>query len=175
LWVLAILVVGDHFHPFDDLAVEIFLNGDMRHGGGWRRAMPMLLARREPDHIAGMNLFNRTGLALRLAAAGCDNQGLTERMCVPRGASTWQSGPQHPRESSRCAVRSHDPRVKLISMPGFEQGDLMLPQPVRSNSSHYRLRHWKAIPARNQVEWDYSYSERRSRIFSGSWWRSRIA
>jgi hypothetical protein len=29
---LAILVVGDLFHPIDELAVERFLNGDMRHG-----------------------------------------------------------------------------------------------------------------------------------------------
>jgi hypothetical protein len=41
---LAILVVGDLFHPFDDLTVEIFLNGDMRHGGGRHRAMPSLFS-----------------------------------------------------------------------------------------------------------------------------------
>lgn len=45
----AILVVADLFHPVHDLAVEIFLNGDMRHRCGWRRATPMLLTRREPD------------------------------------------------------------------------------------------------------------------------------
>ena len=84
---LAILVVADLFHPFDELAVEIFLNGDMRHGGGWRRAMPMLFARRERDYITGINLFNRTALALYPPAAGCDNQGLTERVGAARGRS----------------------------------------------------------------------------------------
>jgi hypothetical protein len=80
---VAILIVGDLFHPLDHLTVEILLNGDMRHGGGWRRAMPMLLARREPDHIAGMNLFNQTDLALHPPATGCDHQGLTQRVSVP--------------------------------------------------------------------------------------------
>ena len=45
--------------------------------------MPMLLARREPDHIAGVNFFNRIPLALRPPATGHDNQGLTKRMGVP--------------------------------------------------------------------------------------------
>jgi hypothetical protein len=34
-------LVADLFHPVDDLAVERFLNCDMRHGGGWRGTMPM--------------------------------------------------------------------------------------------------------------------------------------
>ena len=89
---LAILVVADLFHPFDDLTVEIFLNGDMRHGGGWRRAMPMLFARWEPDHITGMNLFNRTALALNPPATGYDNQGLTERVGVPCCSSAGLEG-----------------------------------------------------------------------------------
>src|SRR5262245_37023183 len=68
-----ILVVADLFHPFDGFTVEIFLNGDVCHGGGWRCAMPMLLARREPDHITGMNHFNRTAFALHPPATGCNN------------------------------------------------------------------------------------------------------
>src|SRR5438876_2688985 len=50
---LAILFVADFLQPVDRLAVEPFLNRDVRHGGGWRSAVPMLLARRDPDHIAG--------------------------------------------------------------------------------------------------------------------------
>ena len=48
-----ILVVGDLLHPVDDLAVERFGNGDVAHRRGRRRPMPMLLAGREPDDIAG--------------------------------------------------------------------------------------------------------------------------
>ena len=55
--------VGDFFHPVDDFAVERFLNGDMSHGCCWSRAMPMLLACRKQDHIAGTDLLNRTALA----------------------------------------------------------------------------------------------------------------
>ena len=34
-----------------------------------------------------MDFLNRTTLVLRPAASGCDDQGLTERMGMPRGAS----------------------------------------------------------------------------------------
>jgi hypothetical protein len=81
-----VLFVADLFHPVDDLAVELFLGGDMRHGGGRRGAMPVLLARRKPDHVAGPDFLDRAALALRPAATGGDNQGLAQRMRVPRGA-----------------------------------------------------------------------------------------
>src|SRR5439155_2475900 len=55
---LAVLFVADFFHPLHDLAVECFLNRDVRHRGGRRSPMPMLQARREPDHIAGTNLLD---------------------------------------------------------------------------------------------------------------------
>jgi hypothetical protein len=50
--------------------------------------MPVLFPGRDPYHIPRPNFLDWIALALRPAAAGCDNQGLTERMCVPRGAST---------------------------------------------------------------------------------------
>src|SRR6266581_5356170 len=46
-----VLFVADLFHPVGGLAVEAFLNGDVRHGRGCRGAMPMFLTRREPDHV----------------------------------------------------------------------------------------------------------------------------
>ena len=54
-----VLLVADLFHPVDSLPVELFLNGDMSHGGGRHGTMPMLLTRREPDHITWPNFFNR--------------------------------------------------------------------------------------------------------------------
>jgi hypothetical protein len=47
------LFVADLFHPVDGLAVELFLNGDVGHGGGGRGPVPMLLAGREPDDVEG--------------------------------------------------------------------------------------------------------------------------
>ena len=64
-----ILLVADLLHPFDRLAVERLLDGDMGHGGGRRGAVPVLLARREDDDVAGANLLDRAALALRPAAA----------------------------------------------------------------------------------------------------------
>jgi len=72
----------------DDLAAERFLNGDVRHRGRWRSAVPMLLVRRKPDHVARPDFFDRTTLALRPAEPGGDDQRLTERMRMPGGAST---------------------------------------------------------------------------------------
>src|SRR6266568_3021828 len=38
-----VLFVADQFHPVNDLAVELFLNGNVSHGCGWRGTMPMFL------------------------------------------------------------------------------------------------------------------------------------
>ena len=84
----AILLIADLFHPIDDLTVERFLDGDVCHGRGRRSTVPVLLAWRDRDHIAGMNLLNRTAVLLRPTATGDDDQGLTERMGMPRGACT---------------------------------------------------------------------------------------
>ena len=51
--------------------------------------MPVLLAGREPDHIAGPDFLNRTSPALCPAATGGDDQGLAERMRVPCSPCTW--------------------------------------------------------------------------------------
>ena len=81
---LAVLFVAHVFQPIDDLAVELFLDGDMRHGRGRRGTVPVLLARREPDHVAGMDFLDRAALPLDPAATGRDDQGLPQRMGVPR-------------------------------------------------------------------------------------------
>ena len=60
-----ILFVADLFHPVHGFAVELFLNGDVRHGRGGRRAVPVFLARRKPDHVARPDFFNRPAPALR--------------------------------------------------------------------------------------------------------------
>jgi len=84
-----ILLVADLFHPVDSFAVELFLNGDVRHARGSRRTVPMLLTRREPDHVTGMNFLDRSSPALREAAACSHNQALTQRVDVPCCSSAW--------------------------------------------------------------------------------------
>src|SRR5207253_4611221 len=84
----AVLFVAHLFHPVDDLAIERFLNGDVCHCRGWRGAMPMFLVRRKRDDIPRTDFFDRATLALRSTAARCHDQGLPQRMRVPRGAST---------------------------------------------------------------------------------------
>src|SRR6516225_3773455 len=59
-----VLLITDLFHPVSRLTVELFHNGDVRHGCGWRGAMPMLLTRRDPDHVPRPNLLDRTAPAL---------------------------------------------------------------------------------------------------------------
>src|SRR5437764_12935788 len=80
-----ILFVADLLHPVDGLAVEPFLNRDVRHRSGRCGAVPMLLARREPDHIAGSNLLDWPGPAPRASEAGRHNERLAQRVCMPRG------------------------------------------------------------------------------------------
>src|SRR5882724_524876 len=89
---VGILRVADLLHPIDRTAVECFLNGDMAHRRGAGRAVPMLLAGFEPDHVAGTDFLDRATLALHPAEAGGDDQRLTKRMRVPRGASAGLEG-----------------------------------------------------------------------------------
>src|SRR6266496_4491803 len=78
-----VLFVADLFHPVDGLAVEPFLNGEVRHGRGWRGAVPMSLTRLEPDHVTRPNFLDRTTPALDPAAASRHDQGLAQRVAVP--------------------------------------------------------------------------------------------
>ena len=81
---LAVLFVADLFHPVNGLAVKLFLNGNVRHGSGWRRAVPVLFARRKPNHVAGMNFLGWAAFALHPTATGGDQQGLAQRGCAMR-------------------------------------------------------------------------------------------
>src|SRR2546425_10846071 len=74
--------VADLLHPVHGLATELFLNGDVRHGSGHRGAVPMLLTRRNPDHVTGPNLLERPSPAPREAAANRHDQGLAQRVRV---------------------------------------------------------------------------------------------
>ena len=79
------MFTGDLFHPVDNLAVKLFLNGDMRHGRGRRSPMLVLLAGRKPDHVARPNFLDRAALALCPATPSGDDESLAERMGVPCG------------------------------------------------------------------------------------------
>jgi hypothetical protein len=98
-----VLVVADFLHPLDDLTVELFLNGDMGHSHGWRSTMPVLLTRRKPNHIAGMDLLDGNAFMLCSTATAGDNQGLTQRMGVPCCSSAGLEGDTGARRAGRCA------------------------------------------------------------------------
>src|SRR5918995_320186 len=91
-WTGAVLAVGHVLHPVDGLAIESLLDGDVGHGGGRGRAVPVLFVRRKPDHIARPDLFDRTALPLHPAQTRGDDQGLAERMRVPSGACARLEG-----------------------------------------------------------------------------------
>src|SRR5204862_5458910 len=85
----SVLLVGDVFEPVDRLAIELLLDGDVRHGRCWRRAVPVLFARGKPHDVTGANLFNGSAPALDAAEPGCHDQRLAERMSVPGSACAW--------------------------------------------------------------------------------------
>src|SRR5437667_6608423 len=84
----SILFVANLFHPLYDFSIERFLNGDVRHRGRRRSAVPMLLVRRKPDNITWSDFFDRSAPTLRPSKPERDDQRLTERMRMPGGAST---------------------------------------------------------------------------------------
>ena len=59
-----VLVVADLFEPVDRSAVLLLLDGDVCHRGRRRGAVPVLLARREPDDVPGAELLDGTPVAL---------------------------------------------------------------------------------------------------------------
>jgi len=58
-----VLLFTHLFHPVNGFAIKLFLNRDVRHGRGGRGAMPMLFARRKPDHVTRPDFFGRPTLA----------------------------------------------------------------------------------------------------------------
>jgi hypothetical protein len=81
-----VLLITDLFHPVRALAVQLFHNGDVRHGCGRRSAVPMLLTGREPDHIAWPDFLNRAAPTLRPSESGRNDQNLAQWMRVPCSA-----------------------------------------------------------------------------------------
>ena len=84
-------------HPIDDFPIQGFLNGDVRHCGCRRGAVPMLLVRRKPDDIARPDFLDSSALALRPSKARSDNQCLTKGMCMPCRARARLQGDSLPR------------------------------------------------------------------------------
>ena len=80
---LSILVVTNLFHPVNRFAIEVFLDGHMRHGCGRRSAVPMFLTWRDRDHISWSNFLTRSAPTLHPTAARRHNQGLAQRVTVP--------------------------------------------------------------------------------------------
>src|SRR5258708_3938514 len=87
-----ILLVADLFQPIGGLAVECLLNGDVRQSRGGSGPMPVLFAGREPDHVAGMDLFDRSAPAPDAARARGHDQRLPQRVGVPRGPRAGLEG-----------------------------------------------------------------------------------
>lgn len=81
------MFVADLLHPVNSLAVETFLNGNVRHGGSWAGPVPVFLTRLEPDHVARSNFLDRATPALRATEALRHNQGLAQRVSMPVGVS----------------------------------------------------------------------------------------
>src|SRR5438874_4688904 len=77
----------------------------MAHGRGLRRAVPVLLARRAYNDIAGANLAFRAVLAFHPAAAGGHDQPLAEGMRVPGAARAGLEGDERGRDAGRLCRR----------------------------------------------------------------------
>src|SRR5947208_2898371 len=81
-----VLLVGDLFQPVDGFALELFLDGNVGHGGGGAGPVPVLLPGGEADDVSGMDLLDGTAFALGAAGASGDDEGLAQRVSVPGGA-----------------------------------------------------------------------------------------
>lgn len=81
-----ILFVADVLEPVDVLSVHFLLDGDVRHRGGRRSAVPVLFPRRAEDNIARADFLDRSSPALHAAASRRHGERLTGRVGVPSTA-----------------------------------------------------------------------------------------
>ena len=84
--------------------------------------MPVLLAGWKPHDIAGTDFFDRPAFGLRPAKAGRDDEGLAERMGVPRGARARLEGDvtaAHARWVANLEHRVHANRAGEIGFGSF--------------------------------------------------------
>ena len=105
-----VFFVTDMLHPDDKLPITPFLNRDVRHTGGRRSPMPMLLARRGQHHISRTNLLDVSIFSLNPALAGRDDEGLTEGMsmpCSPCSRLECNAGGLNKRRIRRLKKRIH--------------------------------------------------------------------
>src|SRR5439155_21082174 len=100
-----VLFVGNLLQPLDGLAVELLLDGEVRHRRGRGGAVPVLLAGREPDNVAGADLLDRPAPALAAADAAGHDQRLAERVGVPGGAGAGFEGDAGPGDAGRRGRR----------------------------------------------------------------------
>src|SRR4051794_24160257 len=99
--------------PIDGSAVELLLDGDVGHSRARRRSMPVLLARREPDHVSRTDFFDGAAFTLSPAETGRHDQRLPQRVRVPCSPGTWFEGDAratHPRRIRRLEQRINPDR-----------------------------------------------------------------
>src|SRR5918994_2464780 len=83
---LEVLLIGYVLHPVHDLALDCFLNGDVRHARCGSGAVPMLDRRRDPYGITWPDLLDAATPLLNPAESGRYDEPLAGRMGVPRSA-----------------------------------------------------------------------------------------
>src|SRR5664280_2895150 len=110
-----VLLVGHRLQPRHMLAALMFLHGDVLHAVLGRGAVPVLLARRNPDRVAGTHRTDRTAPGLHVADAGGDMQSLSQRMGMPGGARARLEA--HPGRAQERGIGRLDDRI-LPHRPG---------------------------------------------------------
>src|SRR5829696_1219315 len=104
-----VLLVRDVLEPGHVDAVAVLVQGEVDEPARRRRAMPMLLVRRDPDRVAGADLLDRAVPFLHPPDAGDDVQRLPERMGVPGRARAGLE--RHPHRLDARRLGSLDDRV----------------------------------------------------------------
>src|SRR5829696_9712928 len=116
-WSSVVMLIRHLLQPIHVLTVDGLLDGNVRHRSSRRRAVPVLDARRKPDHVPGSNLLFRAAPLLHEAKARRDEKGLADRMRVPSraGAGLERDVPAgDPRWSSRGKERVNPNRAREV-------------------------------------------------------------
>src|SRR5918995_3258881 len=89
---LRVMRLSHVLHPVHVLAVDLLLNGDMRHAVHGSGTVPVLHPWRSPDDVTGTDLLLLAAPGLDPPDTGGDNQMLASWVGVPGGTRTRCKG-----------------------------------------------------------------------------------
>lgn len=118
-----VLLVRHLLQPLDILAIEHFGHGQVRHGGGGRRAVPVAFAAGTRNNVACADFGARATFTLGPTHAAEHHQRLPQRVRVPGGAGAGFEGDDGAAQAGGLCGLERAVDAHRAGEPGFRAFD----------------------------------------------------